>query len=164
MFLKCSDTGRLDLWHSRKSLIKAGGSPVRGNTWFCFLSSPLLRVIIWNQRHRKSRARQQILLNSKQNTCSFIEKRSCISRQIYCWHWQWRKGENICLGNCFPLIFCSMDGSTCLLFYEKKWWPRNNLAGKSRTEFGLLLITTFLNFLLLFSQQRNCKMIIMYSR
>lgn len=21
----------------------------------------------------------------------------------------------------FPLIFCSMDGSTCVLFYEKRW-------------------------------------------
>lgn len=25
----------------------------------------------------------------------------------------------MCLENCFPLICCSMDGSTCLLFYEK---------------------------------------------
>lgn len=33
-------------------------------TWFCFLNSPLSRVIIQNRRHGQGRARQRILLNS----------------------------------------------------------------------------------------------------
>lgn len=101
--------------------------------WLCFLNSPLIRAIIQNTRHRKGRAEPWILPKSiAKHLFNYREENLHFQTNLLLISAMAQRRKLIYLGNCFPLICYSLDGSTFVSLYEKKRVGdlENNQQGK----------------------------------